>query len=113
MLSLTNQDLTQLLVWGVILIGCLLALVWILKRLRKRLISPDEGQEVFSIQQLEALRESGQLTDEEFRRLRRVALSLSTDGQKGSAGGAATDRGQVRGEHGTPRRGSSPSESGS
>ena len=80
-----GQQVVPLLIWGVLLLVVFLlagmAVLWIQRQLKPR---RDKASLPVSFEALEAMRSSGQLTEEEFRRLRRITLSLDAeiDGQQ-------------------------------
>ena len=74
-----SLDIAELLLWGFVLTGLLVALGCVVMWARRKMKTGPAGEEAFSIKQLERLRETRQLTDEEFRQLRLAALGLSTD----------------------------------
>ena len=108
MLLATSQDMAELLLWGVVLIGLLVALGCVVMWVRRKMKASPASEEAFSIKQLERLRESGQLTDEEFRQLRLIALGLSTDRTPAQDQHAPSGDGQ-QDDQGRPGR-ASPSE---
>ncbi len=69
----------KLLLWGGILILAITALGIAVIVLRRRTLTRTDGaaSENFSIGQLESLRDAGQISPEEFRRLRRGLLGLT------------------------------------
>ena len=74
----------QVVVWCSVLLGIMLlaALVWIFV-IRPRLFGMQETgpvEPLFDLGRLEAMRRSGELSDEEFRRLRKAALGLAAPG---------------------------------
>ena len=103
----SGQSLVELLLWGVILTVLVGALAWLVLSARRRIKAPPEDEDPFSIMQLERLRESGQLTDEEFRQLRLTALGLSTDRTPARDRSDATGEGQ-RDDQGRPGRARPP-----
>jgi hypothetical protein len=74
--------LGDVLLWGCVLIAVVLALGFVLVVLRKKYHpasgGEQDGRRGFSIEGLEALRREGQISEEEFRRLRRAALGLAS-----------------------------------
>lgn len=76
-----SVSLWQIATWGAVLIGIVLALgIGIVLARRRYLkfrgpVSKAEGKG-FAIEQVESLHESGQISDEEFRTLRKTALGL-------------------------------------
>ena len=69
------------LVAGSVLIAMVMGLGLFLLWVRKRSLSrQDTGSAGIGIDQLEAMRQSGLMTDEEFRKLRRKALRVDTPG---------------------------------
>jgi len=85
--------------YGAILLAAVLVLAgaWYWLRRRLRGLGERDQPEGFSLEDLEAMRSSGQISDEEFRRLRRGALGLAGpaagEGESGSSGGGETDDG--------------------
>lgn len=74
------QQVLPLLIWGVVLLVVLslagMAILWIQRRLKPR---GDKSSPPLSFEALEAMRSSGQLSEDEFRRLRRITLSLDAE----------------------------------
>ena len=74
------QQVLPLLIWGVVLLVVLslagMAILWIQRRLKPR---GDKSSPPLSFEALEAMRASGQLSEDEFRRLRRITLSLDAE----------------------------------
>lgn len=88
----------DILLWSAVLVALVLALGALLLFLRRR-YHPTHGQgadaeAALSIDRLEALRRQGQITDEEFRRLRRAALGLDAPAarrENGASSGGEED----------------------
>ena len=82
LLSQTAQSPTaRLLLWGGILMAAVAALGIAVVVLRRRTLNRAGGSasENFSISQLEALKDAGQVSAEEFKRLRRGLMGLAAD----------------------------------
>ena len=107
-MPLAGLDITEMLLWGFVLMVLLVAMVCVVMWARRKMKAGPVGEEAFSIKQLERLRESGQLTDEEFRQLRLIALGLSTDRTPAQDQHAPSGDGQ-QDDQGRPGR-ASPSE---
>jgi len=74
-----NEQVGQVLVWAAVLLAAILllgVLVLGLRRVTTQRRSAD-STEGFSIEQLESLRRNGQVSDEEFKRLRRALLGAA------------------------------------
>ncbi|HAU36125.1 MAG TPA: hypothetical protein DCX07_00215 [Phycisphaerales bacterium] len=76
-LAKTDNGQSDVLLWsGVLILACLVGIP-ILLRLRSRANARiDEKRSSFSLEELRELHRAGQLTDEEYRRLRHAALGL-------------------------------------
>jgi len=84
--GLAAGRLADVLIWGCVLIAVVLALGFVLVVLRRKYHPAGGGERQerpgFSVEGLEALRRQGQISEEEFRRLRRAALGLGGGGQE-------------------------------
>jgi hypothetical protein len=74
----------SVIVWGLVLLAVLLVVTVALELARRRWWTPSAGGQGsgsgFSIERLEAVHRAGQITDEEFDRLRRQILGLPVGG---------------------------------
>jgi len=104
MLGELSQDAARVISIGLILIVLALligmpGLYW-LRRIRQRL--QDQSGPAFTGEEIERLRASNQLTEEEFSRLRRLALGLDVPQRRkngfSAAGRSGGDEGTERGE---------------
>ncbi len=76
-LAITSQDVGHILLWCMGLLLAVIASGLVVLWLRRRVRQADEsGGGSFSIEALEKMRASGELTEDEFRLLRRAALPL-------------------------------------
>lgn len=95
--SQSTPELLSALIWGLLLLGALAMLgvaLWLGRRWARSGSGEGESGAVWSLHNLRELRSSGQLSDEEFEKLRAGVLQ-STGGaseRKGGATGAATGR---------------------
>jgi hypothetical protein len=75
-------SIVRLLVYGGVAIGAIVVLGAVLLLIRRRLHAPGlreaESGPAFTIEQLEAFRRMGTISEEEFSRLRRMALNLGS-----------------------------------
>lgn len=78
------SPVASVIVWGLVLLVVLLVAGVALELARRRWLAPREGDESagsgFSMERLETLRRAGQISDEEFDRLRRQVLGLPAAG---------------------------------
>jgi uncharacterized membrane protein len=71
------DSVISIMTWCIILIVGILAAAIVLSRLRRRAVARDEvTEEVFSLEALEEMLAHGQITLDEYRKLRRAALGL-------------------------------------
>lgn len=85
------SPVASVIVWGLVLIVVLLAAGAVLGLARKRWLASIRGGggsagSGFSIERLEELHEQGQISDEEFERLRREVLGLTAAGNRPPSG---------------------------
>ncbi|MFP4106792.1 MAG: hypothetical protein ACLFVU_11970 [Phycisphaerae bacterium] len=83
----TNQpDYVGIVIWGTVLILILVAASIFIAWLRRRWQYAQDVRESagFDMEELQRLREKGELSPEEFRVLRRTVLGLDLDGQEGN-----------------------------
>ena len=77
----------SLIIYGYVIIAAMavlfVVLIWVRKRFHTDVRQGARGEPGFSVDGLEALHRGGQISDEEFSRLRRAALGLDP-GQDGS-----------------------------
>ena len=72
-----REGLTDTVLWSVILLAAVFTFVAVIYILRRTLLNKsDRSNTGFAIDQIDRLRDEGTLTDEEYRRARRVALGL-------------------------------------
>ena len=87
----------RIVLWGLVLVGALLALgavVMVFRRMARSRLDQLTGP-ALTIEKLEKLRSSGQISDDEFRTLRRAALGMR-DGPAGARNDAPSDAGEKR-----------------
>jgi len=71
---------------GLVMAGALvLGIILLLARRRHRQFMADDSPTTFSLKDLEAMRDAGQISREEFSRLRRIAMGLGETGEKGKS----------------------------
>ncbi len=91
------EGLRQLLIGAGLLAALLVIGLIIVPWIRRRYHGEGGGSEgaIFDIERLEAMRRRGEMSDEEFRKLRRVALGLDAPGENAdnptATGGRATN----------------------
>ena len=77
---MTLSPVTQIWIWGIVVILCSLLLGIVVVVLRRNLIARrDAVEQALSVAKLEELRRSGLISDEEFRVLRRRAMGLPAE----------------------------------
>jgi len=76
----SENSVIQIVLWGGVLVVALLVLGIFVLIVRRRLLARAEaaGGEAFSIGDLETMRATGQLSDEEFKQLRVTAMGLAS-----------------------------------
>ena len=74
-----QNNVLEIVLWGGVLVVALVILGIFVLVVRRRLLARAEAEvgEAFSIDDLETMRASGHLTDEEFKQLRAVALGVA------------------------------------
>ena len=73
----TQSNAIQAILWGGVLLLAVLVLGVFLLVMRRKMLAEAESSSAFSIEDLEAMRKSGHLSDEEFRQLRTVAMGVA------------------------------------
>lgn len=89
--SNVQRSMNQVLFWGAVLMAAALLLGGGVVALRRRAVSrEDESPQIFSLGELRRMRDSGEITEEEFESLRtRVIAHLGGTGDVGGAEEAA------------------------
>ena len=74
------NNVLQVVIWGAVLLLAVLAIGIFVLVARRRILDRAEADRAnaFSVEDLAAMRASGQLTDEEFRQLRAAALGVAS-----------------------------------
>jgi hypothetical protein len=83
--------------WGAVLIGAIVVLalaVWLIKRRLFSTVPRDEQIDVMSLQQLRNMLSEGQITKDEFDKLKRAALDSARHMPTGKSGGAPPATGE-------------------
>ncbi len=88
-------DPETLLIWGAVLIGVIVVAVPATRAVRRRWLNPETSSSPdWTLQDLRALRDKGELTDEEFEKLKAAAIAgvgLGSRGPSASQSAARSD----------------------